>query len=116
MADHFTSRECLNGPGNRTANFEIMSWDDPVMAGTPRGPDGHFIVDGVVPVEVALEINALFARSAGVRLDIFGLDALDRAETGAETDRVLIEAMVPFAIAEQAQAICAAHNASLSNA
>lgn len=114
MADDFTSTECLNVPDNRTAIFEIMSWDDPVMVGTPRGPDGHFVIDGVVPVEVAVEINALFARRAGVSLDVFGLDAIDLAETGSATDRVLIEALVPFAIAEQAQAICDAHNANLA--
>lgn len=105
MPIDFTSRERLD----RAAKFQIMNWDDPVMSETPRGPDGHFVVDGLVPVEVAIEINALFARCAGGRLDV-----VDHPEIEVGTTRVLIEGLVPFAIAERAQAICNAHNATLA--
>lgn len=112
MAIGFTSCERLDVPVDRTAKLEIMSWDDPVMAGTPRGQDGHFVIDGLVPIEVAIELNALCVRS-GACVDILGLDELDHADLEAETGRVLIEGLVPLAIAEQAQAICNAHNTGI---
>lgn len=112
MAIDFTPRECLDTPVNRIAKFEIMRWEDPVMAGTSRGPDGHFVIDGLVPANVALEINALFARPEN-NLDILGLDELEYVEIATETGRVLIDGLVPLTLAQQAQAICNAHNASL---
>ncbi len=116
MTINYASCENLDTRARRMATLEILDFDDPIMNGTPRGPEGHFMVDGLVPMDVALEINALFVRGAGVRLDVLGLDFTDRDEFMDGTGRVLIEGVVPFAIAEQAQAICAAHNASLSNA
>lgn len=116
MTITYASCENLDTRARRMATLEILNWDDPIMIGTPRGPDGHFMVDGLVPVDVALEINALFARDAGGRLDVVGLDFLDHAEIVDGTGRVLIEGVVPLAVAEQAKSICEAHNASLTSA
>lgn len=99
---------------NRTAKFEILDWDDPVMEGTPYAPN-RFAIEGIVPLSVAMEINALCS-VPGACLDVYGLDELGQADLADETGRVLIDGLMPLAIAHQAQAICDAHNASLIDA
>lgn len=110
MAIDLTSRERLD----RVAKFEILDWDDPIMEGTPYAPN-RFVIEGVVPLNVALEINAL-CKVPGACLEVFGLDELDPADFANETGRVLIDGLAPLAIAQKAQAICDAHNASLKSA
>lgn len=107
MSIDLTSCERLD----RVAKFEILDWDDPVMEGTPYTPN-RFVIEGMVPLNVALEINAL-CKVPGACLDVFGLDELDPADLANETGRVFIDGRVPLAIAQKAQALCDAHNASL---
>lgn len=114
MAKGLNQRQQMNVPVDRMAKFEIVEWDDPIMRGTPRELDGRFYIDGLVPLEVAIEVNSLCAHS-GTHLNIIGLDELDPVEAANDMGRVLIEGLVPLAVAHQAQAICDAHNASLSS-
>jgi len=102
------------GSLNRTAKFEILDWDDPIMEGTPYAPN-RFVIEGIVPLSVAMEINALCI-VPGACLDVFGLNELDQADLADETGRVIIDGLVPLAIAQQAEAICNAHNASFTDA
>ncbi|EKF60567.1 hypothetical protein QWE_05858 [Agrobacterium albertimagni AOL15] len=114
MARGSNHRQHLNVPADRMAKLEIVCWDDPIMRGTPQDPDGRFYIDGLVPLDVALEVNS-FCVHAGSHLDMFGLDDLEPAEIANDTGRVLIDGLVPLVIAQKAQAICDAHNASLSS-
>lgn len=60
MVIDFNSRSRLDKP-DLTANLEILGWDDPIMEGTPR--DEHRVmIDGIVPLALAREIEALCAR------------------------------------------------------
>jgi hypothetical protein len=92
------------------AAIEILSWEDPVMRGTPYDPN-RFVLDGSAPMNVALEIKAMLDECQDADFTIFGLNDPDYADITAEAGRVIFEGLAPLAIAEQAKAICDAHNA-----
>lgn len=108
MVIDFNTRERLDAV-NRTAALEIMSWDDPVMQGTPYELD-RFVIDGSAPMDVALKIKAMLDECADAEFTIIGLNNPEYADLIADTGRVIFEGLAPLALAEKAQSICNAHN------
>ncbi|WLS07522.1 hypothetical protein Q9314_15240 [Shinella sumterensis] len=112
MVIDINSRERLDAI-NPTAAFEILSWEDPVMRGTPYDPN-RFVIDGSAPLDVALKIKAMLDDCPEADFTILGLNDPGYADMIAETGRVIFEGLVPLVSAEQAQSICNAHNAKLA--